>query len=126
MKADFLPEWGHTALGNQYVGLYRFFTTQSWHQLRDPQTKKRRYFGTASEAIRAAREFVQGKLNPDITVQVTEPDPGTEELRNVLGLDAWRQQKQNERAENQIIRNRKTKTRVIVERKGARHVREKP
>lgn len=114
------------SLGGQHVGLYRFFTNQSWRFICDPKTKQRRMFGSASDAIKAARDHVQGKLNPDIKLQPIEPDTETEELRDVLGLDAWRQQKQNERAENQIVRNRKTKTRVIVERKGGRHVREKP
>lgn len=115
MTANFLPEWGQMSLGTQYVGLYRFFAGQSWRFICDPATKQRRYFGSASDAITAAREHVRGKLNPAITAQ--QDNDEDEELRDVLGLQEWRLRKQNVRAETQIIRNRKSKSLVVVERK---------
>lgn len=115
MTTNFLPEWGQMSLGTQYVGLYRFFANQSWRFICDPATKQRRYFGTATDAIKAARDHVQVKLNPDIKSQ--HDDDEDVELKDALGLQAWRQQKQNERAESQIVRNRKSKTMVVVERK---------
>lgn len=113
------------ALGTQYVGLYRFFADQSWRFICDPATRQRRYFGSATDAIRAARDHVQCKLNPGIRSQ--HDDDEDEELKDALGIQAWRQQKHNERAENQIVRNRKSKSRVIVERKreGRRRDKEK-
>lgn len=114
------------SLGGQHVGLYRFFTNQSWRFICDPATKQRRMFGCAADAIKAAKQHVQGKLNPDIKLQPVEPDTETEELRDVLGLDSWRQQKQNERAQAHIIRNNKSKRLVVVEQKRGRHVRQKP
>ena len=124
MKTEFLPEWSQMSLGGQHVGLYRFFTTQSWRQLCDPKTKKKLLFGTASAAIAAARDHVRSKMNPDIRTLGAEPDDDSKAIADVLGIDEWRQSKIEERAENQILRNRKTMTRVKVERKGEgrRHV----
>ena len=90
-----------------------------------PLHKEGRYFGSASDAITAAREHVRGKLNPAITAQ--QDNDEDEELRDVLGLQEWRMKKQNARAETQIVRNRKSKSLVVVERKkeGRRRDKEK-
>lgn len=119
-KTDYLPEWNQMPINGQYAAIYRFFARSSWSYLRDPQTKQKLLFSTAGQAIAAAREFVRKTLNPELrsmTADEPESDP-SKELAEKLGVNSWRQSKQEERAENQIIRNRKSKRRVIVERKG--------
>lgn len=118
MKPDFLPEYSHMALLGQYAALYRFFTNQSWRHVCDPATKKPRLYSTVGQAIEAAKDHVRGKLNPDVRVAQTEPDDEDKAIGDVLGIEEWRAARQNERAESQIIRNRKSRSRVVVERKG--------
>lgn len=118
MKSDFLPEYGHMSLNGQYAALYRFFTNQSWRHVCDPKTKKPLLFGSVSKAIDAAKEHVREKLNPDLKTAEPVVDEDAKALQDVLGIEQWRAAKVEERAENQIIRNRKTKSRVQIERKG--------
>lgn len=118
MKPDFLPEYGHMALNGQYAALYRFFTNQSWRHVCDPSTRKPVLFSSVARAIEAAKEHVRVKLNPDVKVMQPAPDDDDKDLEVVLGLEQWRLSRQNERADNQILRNRKSKSRVVVERIG--------
>lgn len=118
MKPDFLPEYSHMPHLGQYAALYRFFTNQSWRHVCDPTTKKPRLFSSVGDAIKAAKEHVRSKLNPDLKLLQAEPDDEVDEVASMLGVEEWRLSKQNERAEVQIIRNRKSKSRVVVERKG--------
>jgi len=128
MKPDFLPEYSQMPLHGQYAALYRFFTNQSWRQVCDPKTRKPLLFDSVGKAISAAKEHVRGKLNPDLRISEPVIDEDDKALEDVLGIEQWRASKIEERAENQIIRNRKTMTRVKVERKGEgrRNGRQKP
>ena len=118
MKPDFLPEYGQMPLNGQYAALYRLFTNQSWRQVCDPRTKKALLFQSVGDAIKAAKEHVRVKLNPDLTSSEPVVDEDEASLQDVLGVQQWRASKIEERAENQVIRNRTTMTRVKVERKG--------
>lgn len=118
MKPDFPPEYGHMSLNGQYAALYRLFTNQSWRHVCNPETKKPLLFDSVGKAITAAKEHVRNKLNPDLRTAEPVVDEDDKALQDVLGIEQWRASKIEERAENQIIRNRKTKSRVQVERKG--------
>lgn len=112
----FLPEYGQMQLYGQYAALYRMFTHQDWRHVCDPTTKKPRLFPSPGAAIEGAKDHVRQKLNPEILVGAA---PSGEEVDDdILGVQEWLLQKQGGFAENQIVRNRKSKTKVVVERRG--------
>lgn len=113
---DFLPEYGQMPLNGQYAALYRLFTGQDWRHVCDPATKKPRLFPSAISAINGAKDHVRVKLNPELKVDGTP----AQEDEDILGVKDWLLGKQAETAEAKIIRNRKSKSKVVVERRERR------
>lgn len=67
MTGDFLPEWNCIPVRGGYVGVFKRFTTDDWHMVRDATGVRK--FATAPEAINAARELIRAELNPAIRAE---------------------------------------------------------
>lgn len=67
MTGDFLPEWNCIAVRGGYVGVFKRFTTDDWHMVRDEIGVRK--FATAPEAIAAAKELIRAELNPAILAE---------------------------------------------------------
>lgn len=97
-----------------YSGLYRLFENQDWRSVCDKKTRVAIIFPTASAAIAAAKEVVKLKLNPHL-VSETIADK-CEEDPDVLQIDEWRKQQQEEYARSRAtVKNGKRHRQVVVE-----------
>lgn len=101
--------------GGGYAGLYRLFEDSDWKYVCEPRSKAVKPFPSASEAIRAAKDTIRRKLNPELkatTVEVEEDDP------DILQIEKWRIDKQELYAKARaMVRNGKNRRQVVVEHK---------
>ena len=67
MSGDFLPEWNCIAIYGRYRPIYRLYTGDNWHMVRDKAGPLD--YASASEAIAAAKAHVAGILNPAIRAE---------------------------------------------------------
>lgn len=67
MSGDFLPEWNCIALYGRYRPIYRLYTGDNWHMVRDKAGPLD--YASASEAIAASKAHVAGILNPAIRAE---------------------------------------------------------
>lgn len=88
--ADFLPEYTYLPIGALYRPAYRLFVGQPLHLVPSVEPCV-----TVSAAINAAKDYVREKLNPPIRVEHAEM------VADVLGVDAWHQERAERRARDQ-------------------------
>ena len=109
-----MARFGQAMLGSGYAGLYRLDETQPFEMVTDPVTGRALIFSTSIEAVRAAKDFVQRLVEPQRETPPQEPD--------ILGVDAWRAEKANDRAFSEIIRRTGEMRPFEVERRRRRKV----
>ncbi len=122
---EFLPEFKVVPLNGGYAPVFRLFELGEWRYVCDAKTKKKRIMQTSSQALQVAREHVKKILNPEIrTIDAGRSGDDEEAMKDILGVSSWRAKKHQAKAEAQIVRNRKTKKAVVVERRGANRKRD--
>lgn len=121
MTTNFLPDYSVMPIaGGQVIGLYRLFEDSQWRQVCHPKTKKAIPFPSAKEAIAAAKEVVKLKLNPPLhSVSALDPVPVEDPTdADILALESWRQQKQEEYAKTRaMVKNGKNRRKFVVEKR---------
>lgn len=88
--ADFLPDYTYLPIGSLYRPAYRLFVGQPLHLVPNVEPCT-----TASAAVKAAKAYVRERLNPPIRAQHAEI------VSDVLGVDAWHQERAEQRARDQ-------------------------
>lgn len=121
MSTTFLPEYQSLRLAAGYAALYRLFAEQDFRYVFDPKNKAIAYFPDASSALKAAKDVVKRKLNPDLPSSKCEPNP--EEDTDLLLIEKWRAEKQEEYAKARAyVKNGKRHRQVVVEIKQKKRV----
>jgi hypothetical protein len=94
MTKSFLPEYSQMPVGSRYRPLFRLFADEAWKFVR--KDGKPIECDTAGQAVEAAKECVKLILNPPIRAEklTCDPEPAID-----LGIDEWRQRREQEAAE---------------------------
>ena len=113
---EFFPDYASRRVGRGYQGLFRFFDGDDWSEVKidgEPTA-----FGTAQEAVDAAKVALKKALNPTIR--------GHKTARQAY-IDAaaeWFANKHEARAREHTARKRGVRDVVFVEIKGKRYAKD--
>lgn len=114
----FLPEYDCLKASDGYRALYRLFSNTDWRQVRNRATRSPAIYPTAIEAIKAAKQEVLLKLNPQIMcADVDTAHVGIKEDPDSLAVKDWEERKRDETAAAHYMKRRSTMRPVVVEHK---------
>jgi len=111
---SFLPETSTMPAPGGFRALYRFFSGQSWRPVCDKH-RNAIIYKDVIQAIKAAKEVLRVKLNPDLKCSTIDVAPDD---ADVLGIEEWRKKKIEQYGDSKaIVRNGKRHAPFVVERK---------
>lgn len=112
---NFLPDYSTMAAPGGFRALYRLFDNQAWRPVTCKKTKSAIIYPDVISAIKAAKEFVRGKLNPQIYAATQDNEERDEDI---LGIDTWREAQIEFYAKARAtVKNGKNRKQFVIERK---------